>query len=593
MRLIGMKICPNCHYENASNVNFCENCGAKLADASKQCPRCQYLNTSGNRFCENCGYDFGLGVTDKQGKSAARQSGHSQSVNQPQSAESTEPSMSQAVSQQRKVISTAPTDHNQRSTTTPAANQNQPATSTQPSMPKQSINQAPQSASQSQQPTSSSLGQPLPATATAQSAVASQSGANTASVENMAWQTKQPETMNHDKPTANQTVRSEGAVDYSAETKIAPTANQSEQEKQLDTTKLGSNPSQAQSTASSEANTRTNQSALRTPVRKTRWPWLIALLVIIVAVGGGAYFLYLRPSTTTTTKSPVTHKTATRHSSGATEKSQSTSQPATLSFDEAQIKDDISSTVGSINGTNSVYVSPVDSKQTVLVNNGSQQSASSIKIFIMVTAYAMAKEGVFNLDDTHTVSDSEKVGGTGVIQNMDAGTKLSYQEIIAHMIDDSDNTAANIMIEKLGGFQLINTKIKNMGATDTKLRRKMMDTKALDAGRDNTTSARDMGATLKKIYNHQLVSQQADDAMLTILSKNQNHNKLPKQVPSSATIYNKTGEYADYGVQNDAEVVKNSRGAFVAVVLSEDGEETDQVDAMNRLGLMLYQNILE
>ncbi|MGO3118416.1 MAG: serine hydrolase, partial [Levilactobacillus brevis] len=57
--------------------------------------------------------------------------------------------------------------------------------------------------------------------------------------------------------------------------------------------------------------------------------------------------------------------------------------------------------------------------------------------------------------------------------------------------------------------------------------------------------------------------------------------------------YNKTGEYADYGVQNDAEIVKNQRGAFVAVVLSENGEETDQVDAMNRLGLMLYQNILE
>lgn len=240
-----------------------------------------------------------------------------------------------------------------------------------------------------------------------------------------------------------------------------------------------------------------------------------------------------------------------------------------------------------------MYVSPVTSKQSVLVNNGTQSSASSIKLYILVTAYAMDKEGVLNLDHTHTVTDDEKVGGTGVIQNMDAGTKLTYREILAHMIDDSDNTAANIIIDKLGGFSLINDKIASMGATDTKLRRKMMDTDAISEGHDNTTSARDMGVTLKKIYNHQLVSKSADDEMLAILAKNQNRTKLPKLLPSEATVYNKTGEFSDYGVQNDAEIVKNSHGAFVAVVLSEDGDESDQIPAMTKLGLKLYQNILE
>jgi len=98
------------------------------------------------------------------------------------------------------------------------------------------------------------------------------------------------------------------------------------------------------------------------------------------------------------------------------------------------VKNDIATTIGTISGNNSVYVSPVDSKQSVLINNSSQKSASSIKLFILVTAYAMAKEGVFNLNDTHTLTDNEKVGGTGVIQNMDAGTKLTYQEILEHMI---------------------------------------------------------------------------------------------------------------------------------------------------------------
>ncbi|ATU69582.1 hypothetical protein CT113_04270 [Levilactobacillus brevis] len=328
--------------------------------------------------------------------------------------------------------------------------------------------------------------------------------------------------------------------------------------------------------------------------RLPKWVRLVSGLVIILLIGVGAYFVYGHPSASS--KAPSTPAVTNKERSNVATKESGTSSSGekrkSVNFNVTEIKKDIGATVGAIGGTNSVYVSPVNSEQSVVVNNGSQRSASSIKIYIMVTAYAMAKEGVFNLNDTHTLTNDEKVGGTGVIQNMRVGTELSYREIIEYMIDDSDNTGANIMIDKLGGFQLINNKIKSMGATDTKLRRKMLDTKALDNGRDNTTSARDMGTTLKMIYNHHLVSREADDEMLAILRKNQNRTKLPNQLPSTATVYNKTGEYADYGVQNDAEIVRNSQGAFVAVVLSEDGEETDQLAAMNKLGLMLYQNIL-
>ena len=328
---------------------------------------------------------------------------------------------------------------------------------------------------------------------------------------------------------------------------------------------------------------------------KKTYNWLISAVILLLLLGGGAYLFYQGQGHTAQKAPSQTAKKATsRSQSSSATTSQSTSEPA-VKFDKSAIEDDITATVGPLDGTNSVYVSPVDSHESVLVNNGSQRSASSIKIFILVTAYAMAKEGIFNLDSTHTVTNDEKVGGTGVIQNMAAGTKLTYREVLKHMIDDSDNTGANIMIAKMGGLGLINNKIKSMGATDTKLRRKMMDTAAINDGRDNTTSVRDLGMTLKKIYNHQLVSKSADDEMLSILSQNSNRNKLPKLLPNDQglKVYNKTGEYADYGVQNDAEIVANQRGAFVAVVLSEDGKESDQVSAMNQLGLKLYQNILE
>lgn len=351
-------------------------------------------------------------------------------------------------------------------------------------------------------------------------------------------------------------------------------------------------PAPATSTATgSTAPTRTPtpEPAPQTPKRKSKWQWLVSGLILLVLIGGGAYFLTrdthhsAKPATSRTTKKVAS-------SSAATSKSASAS---TTTFDQSQIEDEVTTALNGLSGTTSAYVSPVDQNKTVLVNNGAQSSASSIKIFILVTAYAMAKEGVFDLDETHTLTSAEKVGGTGELQNMSSGTKLTYREILGYMIDSSDNTAANIIMDKLGGFDLINNKIKSMGATNTKLRRKMMDTDAIEDGRDNTTSARDLGVTLKKMYNHQLVSKSADTAMLDILAKNTNRTKLPKDLPSTAKVYNKTGEFADYGVQNDAEIVANRHGAFVAVVLSQDGQEADQIAAMNDLGLKLYQDILE
>lgn len=327
--------------------------------------------------------------------------------------------------------------------------------------------------------------------------------------------------------------------------------------------------------------------------KQSKRQWIISALVLLLLIGSGVYLV--SRGSTSSSKPKTTQVTPKKHHSEASQSSSTSasSEDQSVHFDQSTIKDDVTTALGSLEGTSSAYVVPVEGTQSVLVNDGSQSAASSIKLFILVTAYAMAKEGIFNLDDTHTLTASEKVGGTGKLQDMATGTKLTYREILTYMIDDSDNTAANIIIDKLGGFGLINEKIKSMGATATKLRRKMMDTEAIDAGHDNTTSARDLGVTLKKMYNHQLVSRSADGEMLAILKKNTNRSKLPKLLPSEAHVYNKTGEFSDYGVQNDAEIVANRRGAFVAVVLSENGKEDAQVTAMNQLGLKLYQNILE
>nr|WP_277989395.1 serine hydrolase [Enterococcus hulanensis] len=217
------------------------------------------------------------------------------------------------------------------------------------------------------------------------------------------------------------------------------------------------------------------------------------------------------------------------------------------------------------------------------------RAASIIKLFLMEAFYREVNEGTIRLDEPYVLKDTDKVSGTGVLQNYAEGTELTYEDLIRHMIVDSDNTAGNIVMNILGGPENITKFIYTQGFNDTRIERKFVDSTALAAGKDNYTSAVDVGNLLKKIYQRKAVSPRYDQQMLEILKYNKNHSKLPKEIDSEVNVYNKTGEYTDYGVQNDACIFETNRNAYVVVVLSEDGDESQQVSAMNEFGRQLCE----
>lgn len=324
---------------------------------------------------------------------------------------------------------------------------------------------------------------------------------------------------------------------------------------------------------------------------------IIGVVAGLLVLGVGGYFAYNtlnKPANETTSVAKSSKaKSSTEKESSSVASSSSETSSSSSSFDEAKVKELVANDIGGIAGDKTVYVAPMNEDTSYLLNNQTQSAASVIKLFILAAAYAQQKIGTINLDDTYTLSNADKVGGTGVIQNMPAGKTFTYRELLAYMIDESDNTAANIMIDALGGIDKVNAQIEKMGAHDTKLQRKMMDTKSLEAGRDNITSAADVGELLKKVYNHKLISKSDSAEFLDILNKNRDHDKLVRDLPTGAKVYNKTGIMQNYGILNDAAIIENEKGAFVVVVLTQNGDNNEEQVAMNKLGLDLYNTLLQ
>lgn len=243
--------------------------------------------------------------------------------------------------------------------------------------------------------------------------------------------------------------------------------------------------------------------------------------------------------------------------------------------------------IHSASGETSVYVYNLKTKQPVVLHNRSQRSASVIKLFIMVEAFRQIKAGRLSLNQEVQIPKADRVGGTGELAQQNV-SQLTVQRLLTMMIRNSDNSATNVLIDRLGGLSVINGEIRRLGCMDTHLQRKMLDYQALKNGKDNLTSVQDVGSLLVKLDEHRVLGAPYDSEMLQLMTNNANQSKLPALINQKATVYNKTGEFPDYGVQNDAAIVKKGNQAFVAVVLSQNGTESKQISAMQQLGKQLY-----
>jgi beta-lactamase class A len=319
---------------------------------------------------------------------------------------------------------------------------------------------------------------------------------------------------------------------------------------------------------------------------KWRWWWLGLLGMVVVAAGiawgvwqhGQHLQLAVKPA-------PAVSRTS------QSQRASVASTPKTPALPTTQVKTLAQATVLAVAGTNSVYVAKLGTSGEFVANNAPQRAASDIKLFIMATVFHQVAAGKLDLAKNYTMTAADKVGGSGVMQGFAPGTTVPLRQVVQYMMDDSDNVASNIMVAQVGGLAAVNAESKRIGATDTVMARKLMDTQALAAGHDNLTSVKDLGLLLTKLYQHRLVSPEADEQMLALLAQNKNHTKLPAQV-TDAKVYNKTGEFGDYGVQNDAAIMTNAHGTMVVVVLAQGGAEQAQIQAQSNFGVKLAALLL-
>ncbi|MEG4802029.1 serine hydrolase [Microcoleus sp. ARI1-B5] len=204
-------------------------------------------------------------------------------------------------------------------------------------------------------------------------------------------------------------------------------------------------------------------------------------------------------------------------------------------------------------------------------------SASTIKVPILVAFFQAVDEGKVQLDQVLTLKPEHIVGGSGEMQDDAPGKKYSALEVARKMIVVSDNTATNMMVELLGGAEVLNQHFASWGLRATVLRNKLPDLEGT-----NTTSPKDLINIIAQVDRGNLVSVKSRDRILQIMRQTQNDSLLPRGLGEGAVIAHKTGNIntmlADAGMVD----LPNGKRYLVAVMVKHPPETEKPAQSLIR-----------
>jgi beta-lactamase class A len=203
-------------------------------------------------------------------------------------------------------------------------------------------------------------------------------------------------------------------------------------------------------------------------------------------------------------------------------------------------------------------------------------TASTIKLPIMVELFAEEEERRLDWNQKLELSDQDKVSGSGVLTELSGGDLLTIRDLMHLMIVVSDNTATNMILDRIGG-NAVNQRMVQLGLKQTAVMRKIMQSKPesfTDEGRKpgneqwgtGRSCPRDMVILLEKLYRGQLVSKAASEEMITVLKRQRDLQGVGRKMRGikDGVVASKTGAL-DH-LRSEVAIVYSPHGAVAMAI---------------------------
>jgi beta-lactamase class A len=276
------------------------------------------------------------------------------------------------------------------------------------------------------------------------------------------------------------------------------------------------------------------------------------------------------------------------------------------------LDDKVRALTNGFGGKVSVYAKNLDTGATYgLREDEPVRTASTIKLPILVALFAAVESGEVQWTERLTLREQDKVSGSGVIREFSDGLQLPVRDLARLMIVVSDNTATNLILDRIGG-DYVNRYMAKIGLQQTRSMRKILgDGKNLkseisglsEEGRKpenakwgiGRSTPREMVMLLEKLEKGEIVSVAASREIIAILKRQQYKDGIGRQFEGTYAVASKSG--ALDALRSDAGIVY-SPGGRIAIAATVDGMSKTDYSAENagnkligRLSVLLVEGL--
>ena len=205
---------------------------------------------------------------------------------------------------------------------------------------------------------------------------------------------------------------------------------------------------------------------------------------------------------------------------------------------QTTLDDQVKPIVASFKGKVSLFAKNLDTGETYGLNPDERvRTASTIKIAVMIEAFARVAEGKAKWTDEVVLTKEKKVSGSGILSELSDGLKLTLRDAVNLMMILSDNTATNLVLDVLT-TDAVNARMESLGFKQIKIMRKVGSGGESAAGKDpenkkfglGMATPREMVLVMEKLERGEVISPAASKEMIDLMKSEQGRNAIGRSL---------------------------------------------------------------
>ncbi|HUQ80966.1 MAG TPA: serine hydrolase [Gemmatimonadaceae bacterium] len=211
---------------------------------------------------------------------------------------------------------------------------------------------------------------------------------------------------------------------------------------------------------------------------------------------------------------------------------------------------------------------------------------STIKIPLLIELFRQDATGQLSLATRVPIRKADRTGGSGLLLNLGDGTsELSLGDLAMFMITVSDNTATNLLIDRVG-MDKVNAAMRDLGVPAVKLQRKMIRPKESLAGNENIATPAGAATVMAKIAKCELPMPKERCGELRRLLEISKGGPIEASVPEGVRVAWKPGDIE--GVNTAWGLVDLPGRPYVVVGMVNYSDASEGERALRRIADAAY-----